>query len=88
LPEEVEQDLHNLVLSKEGEDLAAKIPQDREAALDALKAVSASGAKLSEGPTAVGGIKELDSPAVLKAVAGAYLSAFLQNARSYPYLVG
>lgn len=87
LPEEVEQDLHGLMLSKEGDEIAAKIPQDRDAALTALKAASANGAKLSEGPTAVGNIKELDSPAVLKAIASAYLSAFQQNARSYPYLV-
>jgi hypothetical protein len=88
LPEEVEQDLHGLMLSKEGEEIAAQVPQERDAALNALKTASTNSPKLSEGPTAVGNIKELDSPAVLKSIAGAYLSAFQQNARSYPYLVG
>ena len=87
LPEEVEQDLHGLVLSKEGEVIASAIPQDQGEALEALGAAATKGAKLSEGPTAVGSIKELDSSATLKAIASAYVVAFSKNARSYPYLV-
>ena len=40
------------------------------------------------GPTAVGSIKRSDSTDTLKAIAAAYLSAFNQNAKTYPYLVG
>ena len=37
---------------------------------------------------AVGSIKDIDSTDTLKAIAAAYLSAFTQNAKTYPYLVG
>ena len=51
-------------------------------------ALAATGGTSSVGPTAVGGIKDLDSTDTLKAIAAAYLSAFTQNAKTYPYLVG
>jgi hypothetical protein len=56
--------------------------------LDALKRLAATSATSSVGPTAVGSIKDLDSTDTLKAIAAAYLSAFTQNAKTYPYLVG
>jgi hypothetical protein len=40
------------------------------------------------GPTAIGNIGDLDSPNTVKAIAAAYLSAFSQDAKAYPYLVG
>ena len=88
MPEEVEQDLHALVQSSVGEEIADKVPQNKDAALDALKRLAPEGNKSSEGPTAVGSIKDIDAPAVLNALAGAYFSAFSQNAKTYPYLVG
>lgn len=88
LPEEVEQDLHAAVQSSEGEELASQVPPSKEAALDALKRLAATGGASSVGPVAVGGIKELDSSDTLQAIAAAYLSAFTQNTKIYPYLVG
>lgn len=88
LPEEVEQDLHVIVQSSVGEELANQAPQSKEAALDALKRLAATGSTSSVGPTAVGSIKDLDSTDTLKAIAAAYLSAFTQNIKTYPYLVG
>lgn len=88
LPEEVEQNLHATVQSSVGEDLAFQAPQSKEAALDALKQLAASRDLSGVGPTAVGCIKDLDSADTLKAIAAAYLSAFTQNAKTYPYLVG
>lgn len=88
LPEEVEQDLHALVQSSAGEELAAKVPQGKDAALEALKRLAPAGIKPSDGPTAVGSINDIDSPAALNAIAGAYYSAFSKNAKTYPYLVG
>lgn len=87
LPEEVEQDLHSLVQSSIGEELASQSSESKEVALDSLKRLAGMGAPASVGPTAVGNIKDLDSADALKAVAGAYLSAFSQNAKTYPYLV-
>jgi hypothetical protein len=88
LPEEVEQDLHAAMQTSVGEELARQAPQNKEAALDALKRLAVPSRTPSVGPTAVGGIKDLDSPDTLKAIAAAYLSAFAQNAKTYPYLVG
>ena len=88
LPEEVEQDLHAIVQSSAGEDLANPAPKGKEAALDELKRLAATSSSSSVGPTAVGSIKDLDSTDTLKAIAAAYLSAFKQNAKTYPYLVG
>ena len=87
LPEEVEQDLHATVQSSVGEELASQAPQSKEAALDALKRLAAAGGTPNVGPTAVGSINDLDSSDTLKAIAAAYLSAFTQNAKTYPYLV-
>lgn len=88
LPEEVEQDLHAIVQSSVGKELASQAPQNKEAALDALRRLAAASGTSSVGPTAVGSLKDLDSAETLKAIAGAYLSALSQNARTYPYLVG
>jgi hypothetical protein len=43
LPEEVEQDLHAMVQSRVGDELASKTPQSKEAAMDALKRLAADG---------------------------------------------
>lgn len=87
LPEEVEQDLHALVQSSAGEEFASLVPQSKDAALESLKRISGMSAPTSAGPIAIGSIKDLDSADALKAIAGAYLSAFSQNAKTYPYLV-
>lgn len=88
LPEEVEQDLHAILQSNVGEELSKQVPQSKEVALDTLMRLAATQGTSSVGPTAVGSIKDLDSSGTLKAIAAAYLSAFTQNAKTYPYLVG
>ena len=88
LPEEVEQDLHATVQSSVGEKLVSETSKSKEAALEALKQLTVSADTSSVGPTAVGSIKDIDSTDTLKAIAAAYLSAFTQNAKTYPYLVG
>lgn len=87
LPEELEQDLHAIVQSRVGEELANQAPASKEAALDALKRLAATSGTSGVGPTAVGSVKDIDSADTLKAIAAAYLSAFTQNTRTYPYLV-
>lgn len=88
LPEEVEEDLHAIVQSSVGDELAGQATQSKEAALDALKRLAATSTTSCVGPTSVGNVKDINSVEVLKAIAGAYLSAFSQNAKTYPYLVG
>ncbi|HBN8119638.1 TPA: BrxE family protein [Pseudomonas aeruginosa] len=88
LPEEIEQDLHAMVQGGGGEELASQVAQSKEAAMNALKRLAATSGTPGVGPTAVGSIKDIDSTDTLKAIAAAYLSAFKQNAKTYPYLVG
>jgi hypothetical protein len=86
LPEEVEQDLHRLIGTDEGEGLAPDALQSKQAALDALKAIAPETMAKAVGPTAVGRIADLYSADTSKAIAGVYWSAFSQNVMSYPYL--
>ncbi|KVL48442.1 hypothetical protein WT12_19305 [Burkholderia territorii] len=88
LPEEVEQDLHATVQSSVGEELASHASKSKEAALEALKQLANSSGTSGVGPTAVGSIKDLDSTDTLRAIAATYLSAFTQNVKTFPYLVG
>ncbi|HLA36717.1 MAG TPA: BrxE family protein [Rhodocyclaceae bacterium] len=88
LPEEVEQDLHAMMQSSVGgTELAKQAPQDKEAALATLKTLAGAIPSAAVGPTAVGNIDQLSAGETLKSIAGAYVSAFSQNAQTYPYLV-
>ena len=88
LPEELEQDLHAIAQGPDGEELATKSLQSKEAALNALKRLSAAKVSTGVGPTSVGSIKDLKSTEALQTIAATYLSAFSQNAKTYPYMVG
>lgn len=87
LPEEVEQDLHAMMQSGVGTELAKQVPQDKDAALAALKTLAGAIPSAAVGPAAVGNIDQLSVGETLKSIAGAYVSAFSQNAQTYPYLV-
>jgi hypothetical protein len=86
LPEEVEQDLHVLVQSMYGEQLTSQT-QSKEAAFDSLKHLAGTLPHASEGPTAIGKIRDLNLPNLLESMAGVYLAAFSNGFNSYPYLV-
>lgn len=91
LPEEIEQDLHAMMQSGVGAEIAKQLPQDKDAALAALKTLAGAIPSAAVGPTAVGNIDQLidltSAAETLKSIAGAYVSAFSQNAKTYPYLV-
>jgi hypothetical protein len=87
LPEEVEQDLHAMMQSRVGTELAKQMPQDKDAALSALNTLAGAIPSAAVGPTAVGNIDQLSAGDTLKSIAGAYVSAFSKNAKTYPYLV-
>lgn len=87
LPEEVEQDLHAMMQSGVGTELAEQIPQDKDAALAALRTLAGAIPSAAVGPTAVGNIDQVSASETLKSIAGTYVSAFSQNAQTYPYLV-
>lgn len=87
LPEEVEQDLHAMMQSSVGEELSKHLPQDKDTAMAALKSLAGADIQAGVGPTAVGNIDQLSAVDTFKSIAGAYFSAFTQNAKTYPYLV-
>ena len=87
LPEEIEQDLHAMMQSGVGAEIAKQLPQDKDAALAALKTLAGAIPPAAVGPTAAGNIDQLSAGETLKSIAGAYVSAFSQNAKTYPYLV-
>jgi len=88
LPEEAEQDLHDLVQSPEVDKFMLQEMLSTNAALAALRDIAGTVSVNGVGPTAIGNIGDLDSPNTVKAIAAAYLSAFSQDAKAYPYLVG
>ena len=87
LPEELEQDIHALMQSPDGENLATRSPQTKEDALKAITVLAPNAAKLTEGPKLVGGIDDINSPNAIQLFAAAYLSAFQKNVKIYPYWV-
>jgi hypothetical protein len=87
LPEEIEQDLHKLLqdMMKKAKNMKYR---DKENALDFLNRLAGSAPKGSEGPVAIGEIKDVSSTTTIGAIAGAYVWAFSRNTKTYPYLVG
>ena len=88
LPEEVEQNLHNLVQRPEADEFALQEMRSKDAALSSLKNLAGAISVTSVGPTVIGDIGDLDSPNTARSIAAAYLSAFSKDAKTYPYLVG
>ena len=88
LPEEVEQDLHNLVQRPEADEYALQAMRSKDSALSSLRDLAGAVSVKSVGPTSIGSIGDLDSLNTVKAIAAAYVSAFDQDSKVYPYLVG
>lgn len=88
LPEEIEQDLYSLVQRHETDEFVIQELSSKEAALNSLKDLAGAGSVKIVGPTLVGNIGELDSPNTVQTMVAAYLWAFSQDAKTYPYLAG
>lgn len=86
LPEELEQDLHGLMGAQAAE-ITNDSTREKYAALKLLAGIAGMPATRSEGPSAVGSVNEIRSPAVVRRIAALYSMAFDQGIRSYPYLV-
>ncbi|SEA76073.1 BrxE family protein [Variovorax sp. YR216] len=87
LPEEIEQDLHALVRTPEGGEIASQLPTTKAAALEALTLLADTIDSDSEGPVAVGSVRDVTaSGGALRKIAGIYASAFRRQLKSYPYL--
>lgn len=104
LPEEVEQDLHGMILGPTGVSQQPQAGLNREALLAALERLAARDDAAAAnpaaapgilvnntppaGPIAIGSLQDLEAPSTLALWAGAYWSAFSTQSRSYPYLAG
>jgi len=85
LPEEVEQDLHRYLKDAIAKGELQPAPQGKEAALSSLAAIAGDQADTSEGPVDIGQLKDFLSSSSIKALARAYLTAFQNGRKTYPY---
>lgn len=85
LPEEYEQDIHSLVNMSESDAIFSEIfTADQDPKL-ILKKLSMEISLNQEGPQLVGKISQLNED-MINSIGGLYLSAFLNNKKTYPYL--
>ncbi len=87
LPEETEQDLHNLLLESLGDDNLLSSLQSKDTALAVLATMSGGNRPKAEGPISIGGADDLGAERSQEAIAGSYLAAFEAGTRTYPYFV-
>jgi hypothetical protein len=88
LPEEVEQDLHALMLSADGAQATQGLPTDKGAALSVLEGMAEAVTEGAEGPLSLGRVTQLNDPTILSRIAGTYHRAMTTGVKAYPYLVG
>ena len=88
LPEELEQDLHETVLTKTSEYLSLDKMNDSEAALDALSKAGTRTDKNGSGPVMVGKIEDIRTSTVLDKLSEIYRAALASNTQVFPYLAG
>lgn len=87
LPEEMEQDLHEMVQTRLFELFDPDLIVDHAAALNALSKVSNGTANEAVGPVLVGKIDELRASALLDKVGAIYRMALSSDTQALPYLV-
>lgn len=87
LPEENEQDLHEMVQAQLLELFDPSLIVDRASALNALSKVSNGTADEAVGPVLVGKIDELRASALLEKVGAIYRMALSSDTQALPYLV-
>ena len=87
LPEEVEQDIHEIVQIKLVELFDPSWIVDRASALNAIAELTEGSVELIVGPVLVGKIDELHSPAMLDKIGIIYHEALSTNVQVLPYLV-
>ena len=87
LPEEVEQDIHEIVQIKLVELFDPSWIVDRASALNAIAKLTDGSVELLVGPVLLGKIDELHSPAMLDKIGIIYHQALSTNVQVLPYLV-
>ena len=87
LPEEIEQDLHEMVQAQLLELFDPSLIVDQASALSALAKISNGTADEAVGPVLVGKIDDLRSSALLDKIAEIYRMALSSDTQALPYLV-
>lgn len=87
LPEEIEQDLHRLMLEMQHDAHIHQLLSSKEAALEALADMMEESSAMTEGPIKIGQMHDLLTVIAQKTVAGAYYTAFTKGLKTYPYFV-
>ena len=85
LPEEMEQELQQLMVNAPDEWFAETGSQER--AMAVLRSLSGEAVSVSEGPQSIGSLELFYRSAGSKTLAQHYLLAFEQGIRSFPYFV-
>lgn len=85
LPEEVEHDIHALVISWSSNVIEAMIGQDRASALSALAELGGVEEGRVEGPISCGEVQGLLSGSAHPKVASIYRQAFEADVQAFPY---
>jgi hypothetical protein len=85
LPEEIEQDLHMLMLENGGDLTEGVSYDDTHNALDALAGLAGAAKRSALGPIAIGNVSDVAD--LLNDIAAVYASAFAADAQAIPYLV-
>jgi hypothetical protein len=88
LPEELEHNLHNLMLQELPADDLLEVLKDKTTALQSLAELAASSVTKAEGPVSVGKRIDANQRTTIQKIAQIYLGAFKAGVRSYPYLAG
>lgn len=87
LPEEIEQDLHEMVRAQPLEHFDPSLIVDRATAVNALSNVSHGTADETVGPVLVGKIDELRTSALLDKIGAIYRMALSSDTHALPYMV-
>jgi hypothetical protein len=87
LPEEIEQDLHEMVQTKSGDLFDNELTVSTETALGALGISAISGNEHHVGPVLVGPVEDLRTAAVWMKISKIYWIALSSGTQAFPYLV-
>lgn len=85
LPEEIEQNLHMLMLEDGGHLTEGACYVDTQTALDVLAGLASATKRRALGPIAIGSVSDVAD--LLTEIATIYASAFASDAQTIPYLV-
>ncbi|WP_209439291.1 BrxE family protein [Sinorhizobium arboris] len=86
LPEELEDDLHTALAGDEGRTTQDEFIQNKDVALDMLRAIGGPSKTVADGPVSLGSIDAVRTSNVIVQMAGIYASAYERGIKAFPYL--